>query len=225
MTAEIDQGLAMVKEQAGIDVVADVIGALGDRLTYYELPAAAGAAPGTTDMEMPRMVFALELSSPERLQAALPQLLDMSGMFERGEHMGVATWSMGMMGAGGLTIAGRHLVFAMTSDDLHAVIASMGAETTGGLAGSEAFQRAMEGLPAQRMAISYSDPRSALDMIETMLPMMLMSGAGSDLPPWLDLEKLPLDVIRDHMDVAGGVGVRQDDGIFSISLSRMKKAD
>jgi hypothetical protein len=230
MTKEMDEGLASVKEQLGVDIQADIIGSLGGTMTYYqiapeEMPEEADPMAGIGQMN--RIVFALELANAAKLEEALDTLLQVAPMpVETQEYMGVTlrTVNAGFFEMGFGIVAG-HLVLATNVEDLRAVVQTQGKEGAG-LAGSEDFRRAMTSLPEARSMVSYSDPRRAMAMMSQMLqgPIgQMMMGGNPEMAEWFDFSLFPeAEVFTKYMDVGGAVMRTEEEGILIQGISRMK---
>lgn len=228
---QLDAGLAGLKEQLGVDIEKDLIGSLGDTMTFYTMegkPIPGIEAP--VPVKTTRMVFALDVANVEKLTMALNTLLakgKQSGMFafEDQEYLGVPihVMDMGMMSPGGMGmgfgIVGDQLVFATDADDLKAVIRVQGQEDAATLVSSDAFSRAMTGLPRLRTMVTFTDLKKTMEEMSgslQILGMMLPGLSG------VDFSKFPTQTLMKYFDVSGGVMVNEDDGLSSVSVSRMK---
>jgi hypothetical protein len=226
----VEMQLAGLKEQAGVDIQGDVIGSLGSSVTMFQLvPEVDEDAPaGPMGMaSMNRMVLGIELANTEKFGQALNTLLMMAPLpLETEEYMGVSmrVLDMGMMKMAFAVTAG-HLVLATNVDDLKGVIQTQGKEVTTSLVDSDAFKRAMAGLPESRSMVSYSDPRQAMKMLGQMMqsmgPMLLMS--NPEIAEWIDMSLFPDgEVLAKYTDVGGAVMRAEEDGVTILGISRMK---
>jgi hypothetical protein len=240
MTAEMDKAFADLKTERGIDIQADLIGSLGKTLTFYQMAPSPRAKlerkpvdPGAEDAEdampdragpaMPRVVFAIGLSNPAAFSRAIGKLLPDLGIgLTAQDYMGTALWLPEEggplpIGAG---VVGNHLVIAMSAEDLKHVVRTQGQAEAGSLATSPEFLRAMEGLPATRSGLSYTDPRRSMDQVAESMGVL---GAMPFEMDWLNLSLLPVDLIKSYLDVGGSAMVREADGFSFVSISRVHK--
>lgn len=225
MTEEMDQQFAQMKEQMGIDIQADLIGSLGKSMTVYQFEPKPADPDAPFPMPQQRAVIAIEVSNAEKMQATVDALLNMAAMFgmmpETEEYLGVKIKSInaGMVEVG-IGVVADHLVIATVKDDLKQLIASLGKEDVKTLVDSEDFRAAMAGLPRMRNMVTYSDSRRAIDSVAEQMKLAAMM--EPEISEWLDMSLLPTDLLKKYFGVAGGVMVREEEGIYMISRSRMQ---
>ena len=219
---EMDAGIEGLKEQMGVDLVKDVIGSLGKEVTLYQLiKETTEGAMGPTAAFVPKIIVALAVNDPEALNGALGTLLENFPFITLAEeeYLGVKMRVMrdGPASPALATVAG-HLVIAAHVEDLQAVIRATGKDVKG-LVDTEAFARAMGRLPAERMMVTFSNPKLMHQAITDFLPNI----PAANLADWVDLSLFPSwETFDKYFDVSSGVMMATDRGVLSVSRSDMK---
>jgi len=227
LTETMDEQLAMLKEQMGIDIQADLIGSLGKSLTVYQFEPKPADPDAPFPMPQQRVVIALEVTNGAKIQQvldiAMQMLAGLTGMPAAGEeYMGVKITALDMgMQKAAMAVAADHLIISLQMDDLKDLIRSLGKEDVKCLVDSEDFRTAMEGLARMRSMVSWADPRRSVDTMAAQIQTIGMF--VPDINEWLDVSLFPAETMKKYLDVGGGVMVNEEDGVFILSRSRMKR--
>jgi len=226
----LDGMLQSVKVQTGVDIKADLLGSLGDRLNFYtkmQDPNAPGAflpLPGVGAMRMPQLGFAIRIKNHQAFSTAMDGLLAQliaGGMIQEETYLDSKLRSF-QMGMPGMTpcfaVLPDQFLFAFNVDDLKEVVGRYGKEEIKGLADSADYTKVMSGLPAQCNMLSYGDMAKALSDSSwiTMLNMM-----GNNL---FDKSRFPsLEVLQRYFGASTSVGINEEDGWFAGIYYHMQK--
>ncbi|MCZ6786605.1 MAG: DUF3352 domain-containing protein [Planctomycetota bacterium] len=212
--------LEMTKGATGVDIKTDLLGALGDEISYYIKlpdPAEAGAMfpmGAAGNVPIPRMVFSFQVKDMPRFEGALNKLLAAGGEVEEREYLGVKmrVFQLGLPIVPAFALLPGEFIFALQVDDLKEVISRHGKDVKG-LVDSDMYERVLAGLPAERAWMSFTDVAKSLS--GSMFWLGLASGMGN--------AKLPTeDVLKKYLDGSASVMVNEDNAIAFHWLVRLK---
>ena len=172
-TPTIDELLEKVKEQAGVDIVEDVLHPLGDTLAMYVDPAASGLIPA--------VAFLFDVDEADKLKAALKklealgtQLAGDNAKFRTKEINNHTMHSIQFAGpvafvSPSWVVADGTLIIGSTSQTVEAHLKRMSGKLPHWQA-PEDIAEALKQMPGKFSMFSYSDPRTGLRSILNYAP-------------------------------------------------------
>jgi len=234
--AMVEGAMEKMKQQLGVDLKQDVLGSLGKRFTTYMKapdPNAPGAmvpaGPGGGFIPMQQIVMAVSVTDQQALEGALAKLTARMPpqMMQESTYLGVKLRSFTMLQQMGMgmvptfAVLPDQLVLAMRADDVRELIARYGKETPS-LADTEKFQRAVEGMPADRMSVAFDDvPRSIRH--GTFAGML---EAAPQAQAIFDMDRFPSgDLLAKYLGEGASMIVNAEDGIVYRYRIRLKNVE
>ncbi len=227
---QVEAGLAQVKAMTGVDIKQDILGSFGNTFTSYmkapdpNAPGAMVPGVGGDFSFLQQAVVALGVTNQQALEGAFTKLLAMAPqqMVQESTYLGIklrtitALQPMGV--APTFAVLPDQLVFGMRADDVRELIARYGKEGKT-LAESERFKRAIEGMPAERISISYEDVARSIRHNSAVQVLQLVP----DLKGVLDMDRFPSEeTLKQFLGDGAGVMSNEEDGILYRSRIRLK---
>ncbi len=225
-SAQVDAMFAMVKQQTGVDIPADLIASFGSEIAYHTAaPGAANAEAGAGPMGMSRVALSIQLKDRERFEAALDKLLGaaLPGMAAQ-DYLGVKlrTVPLGMGILPAIAVLPDRFLFGLVADDVKDAIARFGKETKG-LLDREDITRALASLPAQRFGVSVEDlPKSLASASSTLagaMSLLARSRETRKIAKVVDFSRFPsAEVLAKYLGISVGCLVNEEDGVSYLAV-------
>ncbi len=233
-SAQLDAVFAMVKQQTGVDIPADLIASLGSEIAYHtSAPAAAGPEAGAdlAPMGMSRIALSIQLKDRERFEAALDKLLGavVPGMATQ-DYLGVKLRTvptrMGVQPA--FAVLPDRFLFGISADDVKDGIARYGKEAKG-LLDREDMAKALASLPTQRFIVSVEDlPKSLSAATSTLAGAMSLLARTRETRRFakvVDFSRFPsAEILAKYLGMSVGCMVNEEDGVSYLAVLHLVEA-
>jgi hypothetical protein len=179
-----DMMLDFLQSELKLDLQKDV---LGNLLPPLQATTArdVGDAPGADPLAMSPTVFSMRCRGPRSLEQLLLRL-DEEGMVDTKEYMGWKIHSLEIPALAGMdvgpafAVTDTHVLFSSAgSGPIERTLRSIGKETTP-LTSTDAYQRALSGLPSRACLIQFSP--LADDLVKALQAVRMMLEFDEDIP-------------------------------------------